>query len=83
MHLCLFGLPELIARGRAEEVVLHDQGLKLAKKHGMEKVLFTINDKNKISIHVCEKLGGELMDTIEGFNDAEGHHLLRRYWITL
>jgi len=49
----------------------------------MEKVLFTINDKNATSIHVCEKLGGELMDTIKAYNDTEGHHLLRRYWIAL
>lgn len=58
-------------------------GLKLAKEHGMEKVLLTINDENKASIHVCEKLGGVLQDIIEAYNEAEGHHLLRRYWITL
>jgi len=58
-------------------------GLKLAKEHGMEKVLLIINDENKASIHVCEKLGGVLQDIIEAYNDAEGHHLLRRYWITL
>ena len=59
------------------------QGLELAKEHGMEKVLFTINEDNKTSIHVCEKLGGRLQDTIEAYNEAEGKHLLRRYWITL
>lgn len=58
-------------------------GLELAKNHGMEKVLLTINNKNKASIHVCEKMGGTLQDTIEAYNDAEGHHLLRRYWIAL
>lgn len=58
-------------------------GLELAKQHGLEKVLLTINDKNKASIHICEKLGGELQDTIEAYNDAEGYHLLRRYWIAL
>ena len=58
-------------------------GLELAKQHGMEKVLLTINDENKASIHVCEKLGGIWKDTIEAYNDAEGQHLLRRYWITL
>ena len=68
-------------KGYGTEIIR--QGLKLAKDHGMEKVLFTINDQNKASIHVCEKFGGKLMDTIEAFNDAEGHHLLRRYWITL
>ncbi|MCI9079599.1 MAG: GNAT family N-acetyltransferase [Lachnospiraceae bacterium] len=68
-------------KGYGTEIIR--QGLMLAKKHGMEKVLFTINDKNKVSIHVCEKLGGKLMDTIEAFNDTEGHHLLRRYWIIL
>ena len=58
-------------------------GLELAKEHGMEKVLLTINDKNKASIHICEKLGGKLEDTIEAFNKPEGHHKLRRYWIVL
>ena len=58
-------------------------GLELAKQHGMEKVLLTINDENKASIHVCEKLGGIWEDTIEAYNDVEGQHLLRRYWITL
>ena len=58
-------------------------GLELAKQHGMEKVLLTINDENKASIHVCEKQGGIWEDTIEAYNDAEGQHLLRRYWITL
>lgn len=58
-------------------------GLEIAKKHEMEKVLFTINEENAASIHVCEKLGGEWMDTIEAYNEAEGHHLLRRYWIIL
>ena len=58
-------------------------GLELAKQHEMDKVLLTINDKNKASIHVCEKMGGIWRDTIEAYNDAEGQHLLRRYWITL
>ena len=58
-------------------------GLELAKQHGMEKVLLTINEENKASIHVCEKLGGIWKDTIDAYNDAEGQHLLRRYWITL
>lgn len=59
------------------------QGLAIARARGMEEVLFTINDKNAASIHVCEKLGGELRDVIEAYNEAEGHHLLRRYWIKL
>ncbi len=59
------------------------QGLVIAAKHGMDKVLLTINEKNTASIHVCEKMGGKWGDTIEAYNDAEGYHLLRRYWITL
>lgn len=59
------------------------QGLAIAKAQGMEKVLFTINEKNTASIHVCEKLGGILEDTIDAYNEAEGQHRLRRYWITL
>ena len=31
-------------------------GLELAKHHGMDRVLLTINDENKASIHVCEAL---------------------------
>jgi predicted acetyltransferase len=54
-----------------------------AKELGMEKVLFTINEKNARSIHVCEKLGGKLADTIDAYNEAEGQHRLRRYWIEL
>ena len=50
---------------------------------GMEKVLLNINEKNVVSIHVCEKLGGKLWDTIERYNEAEGHHIVRRYWIML
>ena len=53
------------------------------KKQGMEKVLLTINAKNAPLIHICEKLGEKLQDTIEAHNEAEGQHLLRRYWITL
>ena len=49
----------------------------------MDKVLLIINDENKAFIHVCEALGGARKDTIEAYNDPEGHHLLRRYWITL
>ena len=59
------------------------RGLEIAKEHGLEKVLFTINEENTTSIHVCEKLGGKLEDTIEAYNEAEGHYLLRRYWIAL
>lgn len=59
------------------------QGLAIAREQGMEKVLFTINEKNAASIHVCEKLGGKLEDTIDAYNEAEGHHRLRRYWVTL
>ena len=59
------------------------QGFAIAKELGMEKVLFTINEKNARSIHVCEKLGGKLEDVIDAYNEAEGQHRLRRYWITL
>jgi predicted acetyltransferase len=47
----------------------------------MEKVLLTVNEENAASIHICEKLGGQLQDSIEVFHEAEGKHLLRRYWI--
>ena len=59
------------------------QGLSIAKAHGMQRVLLNINDANTVSAHVCEKLGGKLMDTIQAFNPAEGAHRMRRYWIEL
>ena len=68
-------------KGYGTEIIR--QGLTIAKEHGMEKVLFTINEKNAASIHVCEKFGGKLEDTIDAYNEAEGQHRLRRYWIEL
>lgn len=68
-------------KGYGTEIIR--QGLTIAKEQGMEKVLFTINEKNAASIHVCEKFGGKLEDTIDAYNEAEGQHRLRRYWITL
>ena len=68
-------------KGYGTEIIR--QGLVIAKEQGMEKVLFTINEKNAASIHVCEKFGGKLEDTIDAYNEAEGQHRLRRYWITL
>ena len=59
------------------------RGLAIAKEHGMEKVLLNINAQNTASIHICEKLGGELRDIIERYNEPEGRHLVRRYWIML
>ena len=59
------------------------RGLEIAREHGMEKVLLNINEKNAASIHLCEKMGGKFWDTIERYNEAEGHHLVRRYWIML
>ena len=68
-------------RGCGTEILR--QGLHIAKKKGMGKVLMNINDENLASSHICEKLGGKLMDKIQSYNDAEGHHILRRYWICL
>ena len=59
------------------------QGLEIAKTHGMDKVLIMINEENIASIRLCEKLGGALQDTIDAYNDFEGNHKLRRYWIYL
>ena len=70
-------------QGKGYGTEILKQGLRIAKEQGMDKVLFTINDKNTVSAHVCEKLGGKLMDRIQSYNDAEGHHIMRRYWIYL
>lgn len=58
-------------------------GLIIAEDHGMQKVLLNVNEDNAASIRICEKLGGKLMDTIDAYNEAEGRHRLRRYWILL
>lgn len=70
-------------QGKGYGTELLKQGLQIAKEHNMNKVLLNINDKNIVSIHVCEKLGGKLMDKIETENNAEGYHSMRRYWIYL
>lgn len=59
------------------------QGLVIARDHHLEKVLLTINDQNTVSAHICEKLGGVLMDKIPAYNKNEGKHIMRRYWIYL
>ncbi len=60
------------------------QGLTVAKEgHGMKQVLLNINDANDVSIHVCEKLGGVLMDKITVSRGDEGNDVMRRYWIYL
>lgn len=68
-------------KGYGKEILL--QGLDTAKLHGLEKVLLNINDNNFGSIHICEKLGGVLMDKITVNTEDEGEHLMRRYWIYL
>ncbi len=69
--------------GKGYGTAIFKQGLAIAKEHGMDKVLITVNDENAVSAHICEKLGGKLADKIEAYNAAEGRHLLRRYWIEL
>ncbi len=59
------------------------QGLEIAREHHLKKVLLTINDQNAASSHICEKLGGILMDKITVYNKNEGKHIMRRYWIYL
>lgn len=59
------------------------QGIEIARSYGMEKLLFTVNEENARSIHVIEKLGAKLEDKVTAYNEAEGQHVLRRYWITL
>ncbi|MED9903921.1 MAG: GNAT family N-acetyltransferase [Lachnospiraceae bacterium] len=46
--------------GKGYGTEIFRRGLEIAKEHGMETVLFTINEENTASIHVCEKLGGKL-----------------------
>ena len=70
-------------QGKGYGTEILKQGLPIAKEHGMNKVLMNINDKNSVSARVCEKVGGKLMDKIQAYNDAEGCHIMRRYWIYL
>lgn len=70
-------------QGKGYGTEILKQGFQIAKEHGMDKVLININDANLVSAHICEKLGGELMDKIQSYTDAEGHYIMRRYWIYL
>ena len=70
-------------QGKGYGTAILKQGLAIAKEHGMDKVLLTINEENAVSAHICEKLGGKLADKIEAYNAVEGRHILRRYWIYL
>lgn len=66
-------------QGKGYGTKILKQGLMIAKKHSLDKVLLNISDSNAVSIHVCEKLGGKLTDKIEANNEAENTHLMRRY----
>lgn len=70
-------------QGKGYGAELLRQGLEIAKKHGMTKVLLNISESNAVSAHVCEKLGGKLMDKISATDRAQGDHVMRRYWIYL
>ena len=73
--------PSAWGKGYGTEILR--QGLIIAKSLGMEKVMFTVNEENLRSIRVIEKTGAVWTDTIDAYNEAEGQHRLRRYWITL
>lgn len=68
-------------KGYGKEIL--KEGLRRAKEIGLDRVLFTINEENKISQHICESFGGVLQDKIEAENEIEGKHIMRRYWISL
>jgi predicted acetyltransferase len=70
-------------QGKGYGTEILKQGLDIAREHHLDKVLLTINDKNTISAHICEKLSGVLMDKITAYNEYEGKHIIRRYWIYL
>lgn len=66
-------------KGYGKEILR--QGLMIARNHGLEKVLLTINENNVVSIHICEAARGVLMDRITVNTKDEGEHIMRRYWI--
>lgn len=70
-------------QGRGYGRAILRQGLDIARQHGLAKVLLLINDGNAASSHICEALGGVLMDRITANTPDEGEHLVRRYWIAL
>lgn len=70
-------------QGKGYGTQILKQGLIIARKHGLKQVLLNISNTNAVSIHVCEKLGGKLMDRIWVNDNAEGGHIMRRYWICL
>lgn len=69
-------------QGKGYGTALLRQGLQLARRHGMARVLANISETNAPSIRICEKCGGVLWDTLLVCDEAEGEHLMRRYWIT-
>ena len=69
--------------GKGYGTAILRQGLAIAKEHCMDRVLLNVNEENAVSIHICEKLGGKIYDKIEAYNEAEGKHILIRYWIYL
>lgn len=69
-------------QGRRYGTEIFKQGLGLAKNLGLKKVLVNINEENVVSIHICEKLGGNFMDKIHSYNEFEGEHVMCRYWIS-
>ncbi len=68
-------------KGYGKEIIR--QGLDIAGNYGLKKVLFIINEKNTVSIHICELFGGVLMDRIVIDRGDEGEQTERRYWIYL
>jgi len=70
-------------QGKGLRTEILRQGLDIAREHHLEKALLTINDQNTKSAHICEKLGGVLMDKIAAYKNDEGEHVMRRYWIYL
>ena len=73
----------VIEQGKGYGKEILRQGLDIARSHALNKVLLNINDTNLVSIHVCEVLGGVLMDNLMVNTEEEGEHLIRRYWIYL
>lgn len=59
------------------------QGLAIAKEHGMDRVVLNISAANTVSAHVCQKLGGRLIDSIHVVDRGEGDHIILRYGISL
>lgn len=70
-------------QGKGYGKCILSEGLQIARKLGLDKVILLINETNTVSRHICEELGGDYFDTVLLSSDVEGEREVCRYWIYL